>query len=141
MTRRKRPSMPQSRNHTGKGSRHAPLDQETALKRASAWVEWIKAGRKIVTRDKTRIHEAFDLVADKDMTEPYPVAVRQAHALGGKELTAILALAVGKSALRDMKKGLKEKLPAILAEKGWHTSTRVRKYVRRFESRRTLEGK
>jgi hypothetical protein len=140
MTHRKRPSMPQARNQTGKGSRHAPLDQETALKRASTWVRWISAGHKIVTRDETRIHEAFGLVTDENKSDPYTVAVRQAHTIGGKELAAILALAVGKSALRDMKKDLRQKLPATLAEKGWHLSTHIRKYIRKFEGGLTPEG-
>lgn len=93
-----------------------------------------------MTRDETRIQKAFSLVADKNKADPYTVAVQQAHAHGGKEPTAILALAVGKSALRDMKKGLKQKLPAILAEKGWHLSTGIRKYVHEFEGRLTPDG-
>ena len=132
MTRRKRPPMPQNRNKSGKGSRHVPLDHEIALERASTWVNWIMDGRKILTRDKKRIHEAFGLLADTNKAVPYTVAVRQAHSLGGKELTAILALAVGKSAFRDMKKGLKQEFPAILAEKGWHLSTNLKKYVGKF---------
>jgi hypothetical protein len=110
------------------------------LKRASVWVNWIKAGRNIATRDETRIHEAFGLVVDQNKTDPYPVAVRQAHALGGRELTAIFALAVGKSAFRDMKKELKQELPAILSEKGWHLSPCIRTFVRNFEGRPTPEG-
>lgn len=93
--------MLQARNQTRQRSRHAPLDHETALKRAFAWVEWIKADHKIVTRDMKRIREAFCVVSDKKRTDPYAVTVRQAHALGGKKLTAILALAAGKPFLRD----------------------------------------
>jgi hypothetical protein len=133
--------MPKARNEIWEGSRHAPLDRGIALKRASAWVKWIRAGHKMATRDEMRIHEAFGLVADKNKTDPYAVALRQAHALGGKELAAILSLAVGKSALRDTKKELKQKLPEILAEKGWHLSNRIRKYIRKFEGRLTPEGK
>ena len=80
-------------------------------------------------------------MVDKNKADSYTIAVRQAHAIGGKELTAIPALAVGKSALRDTKKELTEKLPAILAGKRWHLSTRIKKYVRKFESRPTPGGK
>jgi hypothetical protein len=67
--------------------------------------------------------------------------VRQAHALGGKELIAILALAVGKSAFRDMREGLKQKLPKVLAKKGWHRSIRIRKHWRNIKDPLTPGGK
>ncbi|RAK84364.1 hypothetical protein BO79DRAFT_259329 [Aspergillus costaricaensis CBS 115574] len=108
--------MPHARNKTGKASRHAPLDQETVLESASSWVRWIETGEKIVTRDIKRIHEALHLVSDKNGADSYTAAVRQAHSLGGKELTVIFALAVGKSAFRDTKKELKRKLLTLLAE-------------------------
>jgi hypothetical protein len=54
--------------------------------------------------------------------------VRQAHALGGKELIAILSLAVGKSAFRDIREGLKQNLPEVLAKKGWHRSIHIRQH-------------
>lgn len=88
-----------------------------------------------------RIQEAFGLVADKNRTDPYTGAVQQAHALGSKELTAILALAVGKSALRDSRKELKQRLPALLAKKDGICPTCIRRYVRRLEGRLTSEGK
>lgn len=80
-------------------------------------------------------------MADKNKADSYTIAVRQAHAIGGKELTAILALVVGKSALRDTKKELREKLPAILAGERWHLSTRIKKHVRKLEGRPTPKGK
>jgi hypothetical protein len=99
------------------------------LERPSIWFNWIKDGHKIAKRDETCIHEAISLVADHEKRDPYTVAVRQAHALGGKELIAILALAVGKSAKREMKKELKQNLPAVLAGKGWHLAPYITKYV------------
>ncbi|KAK2764423.1 hypothetical protein FQN54_009117 [Arachnomyces sp. PD_36] len=135
MTRRKRPSMPKACNQRGNLSRHAPLNQKAILERASAWVTWIRAGHDITTRDETRVHEVFGLIDDNDKTDPYTVAVRRTHALGGKELAAILALAVGKSAFRDMKKGLKDELPEILAGEKWHQSIDTKEYVRRYENR------
>ncbi|KAJ5795039.1 hypothetical protein N7457_001638 [Penicillium paradoxum] len=140
MPRHNRPSVTQARNQTnqtGKGSRYAPLDRETSLKMSAAWVEWIKGGQKIKARDEKRIHEAFGLVADKNRTDPYTNTLQQAHAIGGEELTAIIALAIGKSAHREMKKTWRKELPAILAQRKWHLSTHIRKYVHNLKGRLT----
>ncbi|KAJ6118793.1 hypothetical protein N7471_013413 [Penicillium samsonianum] len=143
MPRHNRPSVTQARNQTnqtGKGSRYAPLDRETSLKMSAAWVEWIRAGQRIKARDEKRIHEAFGLVADKNRTDPYTDTLQQAHAIGGEELTAIIALAIGKSAHREMKKTWRKELPAILAQRKWHLSTHIRKYVHNLKGRLTPAG-
>ncbi|KAL8755991.1 MAG: hypothetical protein Q9184_004639 [Pyrenodesmia sp. 2 TL-2023] len=130
--------MAQASDHNGKRSRHTPLDQNTVLKKAYAWVSWIQTGRKVSARDRTRTDEAFRLVSIHDTATSYSDAVQLAHVLGGKELTAILALSVGKSAFRDMKQKLQQDLPEILAKSGWHMSKPIQEYVRTFEMQSTL---
>lgn len=169
--RRTRPSVPQAHNETGQASRHAALDEEVILERASVWVKWIEGGEKVPSRAEARISEAFKLLHNRNNTPSssptppptslpklvpspsgslsrartfqgaWPVAVRRTHDLGGKEATVILALSVGKSAFRELKKKLKEILPTILAGQKWHLSRSINEYVRIFEARLTTEGK
>lgn len=126
---------------TGASSRYAPMDEAVVLQKAATWANWVRDGNRVVTRDETRVREALRLLANEGNTEPYPVAVRKAHALGGKELTVMIALAVGKSAFRDMRQELRRRLPEVLMKQGCHRSTWIQKYVRKVERRVSPGGR
>ncbi|RMD44478.1 hypothetical protein DV735_g753, partial [Chaetothyriales sp. CBS 134920] len=150
--------MDQAHNLSGErvaDSRHLPLDRKSVLDKCLVWVTWMNSNKKLPTRDVKRIHEAFNLLANnadqKSYTsflrqaqafnllannadqKSYTSFLRQAQAFGGKELVAILALAVGKAAFRDMRQHLKRTIPGIVAEQGWHQSDQVSKLVHSLE--------
>ncbi|RMZ82652.1 hypothetical protein DV738_g1632, partial [Chaetothyriales sp. CBS 135597] len=136
--------MPQVRNKSGEPAadpRHVPLDRKSVLDKCSVWVTWVNSNRKVAPRDMKRICEALDLLANTADQKSYTCFLRQAQACGGKELVAILALAVGKAAFREMRQQWKRTIPAIVAEQRWHQSDQVRQLVRSLEHPAAEKGK
>lgn len=147
MASRKRPVRAQAHDHTpsiateprAKKSRHAPLTLNRALDKCHEWFRQINRQEELAYRDKKRIFEAFDLLAqekekeyDDDDSCGYSAFLKEAEEIGGSELIVLLALAIGKAAFRDMKAETKWRLLIRVAKIEYRGSGALRRLVPGF---------
>lgn len=106
------------------------LNLYEALQKCKETAESIKGQLVQPRRDEKRLHEAADLIGRKD-DSVYGRYLRQVERIGDTRLVLLVALALGKSALHNMRNEVKTQLPRELKKCGY-TSPALSGLVRQY---------